>query len=200
MDDMPVFPGKRQPSFSDIAWLASDRYREKHLSLDSHVGTHIDAPAHMLQPGKTLDQFPVSKFMGTATVIKIPTASKVISKKFLSDYRNEIGASDYVLFNTGWHVRWGTPEYMVDFPVLDEEGADWISSFPLKGIGIDTISVDPTESVDWPVHFILFSREIVIVENLSFPESIPVRGKFCCFPLKIDKADGSPVRAVFIQE
>jgi len=194
---MTVYPGKEQPSFHDIAILEKDGYSEKHLNLDSHVGTHIDAPAHMVPGGKTLDEFPVSFFAGSAVIIKIPPGTRLIGKEFLMGFQRKIEVSDFVLFNTGWHRRWNTPEFCLDYPVMDADSAGWICSFPLKGIGVDTISVDPAGSVHWPVHIQILSRGMVIIENLIFNEGIPDEGEFFCFPLKIEMADGSPVRAVF---
>ncbi len=195
--DMPVFPGKGQPSFLNIAQLETDRYREKHLSLDSHVGTHIDSPAHMLASGLTLDQFPVSKFTGPAFVIDIEAGTKIITIDVIRKFMTEIGKAEFVLFNTGWYKLWGIPGFTEGFPVLETRAAEWLTGFRLKGIGVDTISVDPTESKEWPVHFKLFSAGFILAENLFFHDKMPHEGEFSCFPLKIDKADGSPVRAVF---
>lgn len=197
INDMPVFPGKEQPSFSNIAFIETDGYREKHISADSHVGTHVDAPAHMLPLGKTLDQYPVSKFSGKAILINIPRNLKTIGRDFLIRFQREIEDSTYLLINTGWHQYFGTSDYTEGFPVIDVEAAGWLGNFSLKGIGVDTISVDPSTSETWPVHIRLFSNDLIIVENLRFPENISPKGEFFCFPLKIEGADGSPVRAVY---
>jgi arylformamidase len=62
---------------------------------------------------------------------------------------------------------------------------------------MDAISADGAESVTFPIHTILLERDIVIIENLTNLRALPDNEfVFCCFPLKIEKADGSPVRAV----
>jgi arylformamidase len=197
-EQTPVYPGKGQPIIKKIATISKEGYRETELKIDSHLGTHIDAPAHMIEDGKYLNQFPVSRFTGKALIIKVQDGTKIISKSFLETFVKEIETADFVLFNTGWGKLWGSDEYFKNFPVLDEEAANWLISFYIKGIGIDAISVDPVETNSWNNHFLLFNEDIIIIENLVFPESIDsVTGEFYCFPLSIEEADGSPVRAIF---
>jgi arylformamidase len=72
-----------------------------------------------------------------------------------------------------------------------------LTGFPLKGIGLDAISIDPITSTDFAIHHILLSKEILIVENLNNLNAIPVDFfEFFSMPLWIKSADGSPVRAV----
>src|SRR5699024_4106365 len=66
---IPVWPGTPQPVLAEGSTMERDGFRETRLELFSHVGTHMDAPAHMLSSGATLDTLPVSAFMGTAWVL-----------------------------------------------------------------------------------------------------------------------------------
>jgi arylformamidase len=101
------------------------------------------------------------------------------------------------LIATGWDKYWGKTEYFQGFPVLDAEAAEWLVSFPLKGIGFDTISADRVDSPDYPVHTILLSNDLIIIENLRNLKMLPARFfTFSGMPLNIEDADGSPVRAV----
>jgi arylformamidase len=196
---MPVYPGKGQPVIEPAASIEKDGYREMRLELDGHTGTHMDAPAHMLPNGKMLNDYPVSKFTGKAVIIPVDCTKAIIEIAHLQEYKTEIRHSDYVLFNTGWSKYWGTDTYLKDFPVLSEQAAKWLTTFQLKGIGLDAISVDPVESTTFDVHYILFQSDMVIVENLVFPETLlHGNGVFHCFPLNIEHADGSPVRAVIM--
>ncbi len=195
---MPVYPSKGQPVITPAATIETDGYREMRLELDGHTGTHIDAPAHMLANGKMLTDFPVSKFKGKAFIISMKSKKDCIGISDLKGFEKGIGSSDFVLFRTSWSIYWGYKEYLKGFPVLSQDAAKWLTTFNLKGIGVDAISVDPVETTDWPVHFILFRSEMVIVENLIFPENLEnSSGMFYCFPLKYNNSDGSPVRAVF---
>jgi arylformamidase len=198
---IPVFPGEPGPKISSIAEYKTHGYRVKWLEMGSHTGTHMDAPAHLIADGKTLDQFPVSQFSGTATVISIPPQSKCIEIPFLTPFREKINESEFVLFTTGWSKFWGSDHYFHDFPVLTAEAAQWLAEFPLKGIGMDTISADPVDSHTLQIHHILLNAGFLIIENLIFPKGIHAdKAAFYCFPLRIADADGSPVRAVLSVE
>lgn len=196
--DMPVYPGKQQPLIAPAATIETDGYREMRLELDGHTGTHIDAPAHMLPNGKMLTDYPVSKFTGKAFILLVEEGKEYIEITDLKTYEKEIVSSDFVLFHTGWGRFWGTNDYLKGFPVLSEDAAKWLTTFHLKGIGIDAISVDPVESSDYPVHYIFFRADMVIIENLVIPEILhEMSGRLYCFPIHFMQADGAPVRAVF---
>ena len=62
--DMPVYPGTEQPVLTTACTIREAGYRETLLHMYSHTGTHMDAPAHMIEGGKTLDTFPAEAFVG----------------------------------------------------------------------------------------------------------------------------------------
>jgi kynurenine formamidase len=79
---------------------------------------------------------------------------------------------------------------------LQAETSSWLTSFPLKAIGFDTISPDPVTSTDLPNHNILLEKEVLIIENLTnLDQLIDHTFDFYCIPLPIGQADGAPVRA-----
>ena len=193
----PVFPGTAKPTFEPAATIEKEGYRETHFNFESHLGTHIDAPAHILEPGATLDQLPVSTFTGKAIIIEIPGSPKYIEKALLVSFQDKLAETDFVLLKTNWCKKWGADEYFFNFPVLTEEAANWLISFNLKGIGFDAISADPVESTDLPIHHIILGNGCIIIENLNFPEKLKAsEGEFSCFALPYENADGSPVRAI----
>lgn len=196
--DMPVYPGTEPPVITIPCTLEKDGFIEKRLSLYSHTGTHMDSPAHILKSGVTLDQIPVEQFYGTARVVDVSKAAGTqidIEHIRCLDY----GDIDFVLLYTGWCYKWGTPEYFSDFPVLSLEAADYLKRQGIKGVGMDTISVDPVHSTDFAIHKIFLQNNIVIIENLTNLRDLSGKNFILsCFPLKIAASDGSPVRAVAI--
>ena len=68
-EDMPVYPGTEPPVIVTGCTVAEDGFFEKKITLFSHTGTHIDAPAHLLEDGRTLDYFPVDRYVGPAIVL-----------------------------------------------------------------------------------------------------------------------------------
>ena len=200
-EGMPVFPGAEQPRLLQAFTLEADGFREKKLTFHSHTGTHMDAPAHVLDDPRTLDRFPVDRFVGSAISIRTPRGENaVIEVGDLYRREAEIAQCDYLLLNTGWERFWGDERYFGGFPVLSVEAARWLGDLGLKGVGVDAISVDPVASAELPVHRELLSRGMVIVENLANLDALPEGSfLFCCLPLKIKGADGAPVRAVAIE-
>ena len=65
-ENMPVYPGTEPVKISPMSEMDRDGFVEKTIVLGSHVGTHMDAPAHVLAGGKTLDQLPIDHFAGSA--------------------------------------------------------------------------------------------------------------------------------------
>lgn len=197
-NDTPVYPGTEKPEILSSATIQSNGFREKSLKIHSHFGTHADAPAHMIENGKFLDDFDISHFSGNCVVIEIPETTQSIEIKHLKPYLSTYRPIEYVLLKTGWGSKWGNGHYFSDFPVLSSEAVALLLQLKLKGIGVDCISVDEITSADYRNHHAILGNETIIIENLNIPRHVHhCYGRFYCFPLCIEKADGSPVRAVF---
>ena len=61
---MTVFPGTEPPVFEVGSAIETDGFEEKKITMFSHTGTHMDAPAHIIPGARKLDQFPIEKFCG----------------------------------------------------------------------------------------------------------------------------------------
>ena len=196
--DMPVFPGAEAPDIRTVRTIAQDGWAEKWIGLSSHHGTHIDAPAHMLEGAPTLDRLGAGQFVGPGWVVPIPgLPGGEIGVALLEAHAGAINASQFVLFATGWSAHWGRKAYFTGFPVLSLEAAHWMGRRGLKGVGFDTLSADPVDAAPCIRHLALFRAGLVLVENLTGLEApIGRRFLFSCLPLSLDQADGSPVRAV----
>ncbi len=196
--DMPVYPGTKSPLIKIESTIDENGFLERELTISSHTGTHIDAPAHLIKEQNTLDLLPIDHFHGPALLVNLVNLpSKTIAVEQLALYQDQIKRVDFLLLHTGWSQYWGSDNYFSDYPVLSDEAAHWLSTFTLKGFGIDAISVDPPESHEYPVHHTLLQQNIIIIENLANLADLPGNQfEFCCFPLRLKDADGSPVRAV----
>ena len=198
--DMPMYPGSAQPEISTVADYDADRYRESLLSVFSHTGTHMDAPAHIIPGGTALDLVEPSSFIGTAAVIDCsgPDGGKIESA-FLERYKKVLESVDFVLFYTGHSRLWGSGKYYEPYPYLSEEAARLIVSAGIKGVGIDTFSVDPMDPPSLSAHRVLLSAGVLIIENLNNLDLIKDQiFEFYALPLKYENADGAPVRAVAV--
>jgi arylformamidase len=193
---MPVYPGTPTFRTNNICTHEVNGFAELELNFSSHVGTHVDAPMHIIKGAKTLTDFPPSKFMGTALKIDCQTDNS----NLISQIESKIelfGKPDFILLCTGWSKHWGSNNYFAEFPLPDNKTFEYIAELKIKGIGIDAISIDRLGSEEFVNHKLILKRDLIIIENLADLESLPERlFDFFCFPLKIENGDGSPVRAV----
>ncbi|CCO24871.1 cyclase family protein [Maridesulfovibrio hydrothermalis] len=199
-EGMPVYPGTKKPDIKAINTHEKNGFCEHQLIISSHTGTHIDAPAHMIKGGATLDKMDVGIFCGSGIVIDLTdkdASDRDITIDSLAAYEENICANDFILLNTGWYKHWGTQKYFSNYPALTTEAARWLADFDLKGIGVDVISIDPSGTKGFPAHKILLEKNILIIENLTDLHRITASEIFfSCLPIKFLDADGSPVRAV----
>lgn len=199
--DMPVFPGTEQPIFEKANTLEKDGFQEAKITMYSHTGTHIDAPAHMLREGPYLDALNIEHFIGKAAILDFSCKNNgLIELGELVPYEDRIKNAEFIIIKTGWSKYWGEESYYEGYPSLSEESAKWLAKYSLKGIGIDAISIDDMKSTTFAVHKILLEKNIIIVENLTNLDSIASEHfVLSIMPLKSKNADGSPVRAISIE-
>ena len=197
-NDMPVYPGTEQPRLTTACTIEEVGYRETLLHMYSHTGTHMDAPAHMLPDGAALDRYPGEKFVGAAIVVDC-RGEKDISLPLLQRY--DLSGVDFVLFCTGWDKKWGTPAYYENFPCLTAEAAAYLAALPLKGVGEDSISLDPCDSTEFPNHITLMKAGFINTENLTGLDALLGRRfTFVTLPLKFENADGCSCRAIAMED
>mgnify|MGYP003592190887 CR=1 FL=1 len=199
---MPMFPGSEKPKLAAIASCSKDGFSETLLTLSSHTGTHMDAPAHVFAGRATLDALPAAMFTGRALVIDCSdlkegsrvTMEQVARKGHLAE------KADFLLFRTGWDKRWGKKSYFGDYPCIDEEVADFVSASRKKGLGVDVMGVDPISDENLTIHKRLFrERDLVVIENLCNLDEIDVGlVTICALPLKFKNSDGAPARVIAI--
>ena len=197
-NDMPVYPGTEQPRLTTACTIEEVGYRETLLHMYSHTGTHMDAPAHTLPDGAALDRYPGEKFVGAAIVVDC-RGEKDISLPLLQRY--DLSGVDFVLFCTGWDKKWGTPAYYENFPCLTAEAAAYLAALPLKGVGEDSISLDPCDSTEFPNHITLMKAGFINTENLTGLDALLGRRfTFVTLPLKFENADGCSCRAIAMED
>ncbi len=195
---MPCYPGTPGPLFQPLSSIEEEGFAEQLLTLSSHTGTHVDLPSHILKDAFSLDALGIERFAGKGLAIDVRgTPNRIISIEILQPALPFIRECEFLLLCTGWSRYWNSSDYYEGYPVLSSETARWLTGFDLKGVGVDTISVDAPDAKTFPVHKILLQNGTLIIENLSELQSLLHRTFiFCGFPLKLAKAEASPLRAV----
>lgn len=196
----PNFPYDPKLSIIPHGSVETLGYNMTQLSLASHQGTHLDAPYHFYNDGRTIDQMPLDHFYGPAALVDLAPGGALepgtpLTVAMFAEHAAKFTPGARVLYRTGWDRQAGRPEYFSKFPTLTLEAARWIAERRIRLLGMDT----PTPSTDWKeCHLILLAPnvEIVIVEGLTRLEQLPPAFTFIGFPLNIAGRDGSPIRAV----
>jgi arylformamidase len=164
--------------------------------MGSHTGTHIDAPYHMIEGGKRLDEFSLDVLAGKATVFEIPHV-RSIGRFELEPLRWD--SVERVLFKTENSKHWQDEGFYEDFVYLEPEGAEYLTGRGVRLVGIDYLSIDRFGSGDHPSHFVLLSRDILILEGLNLNFVPPGEYTLFALPLNLREADGAPARVILME-
>lgn len=187
-EQTPVYPGDPSTKVEPAGVLAKDGYNDHYISLGTHVGTHIDAPLHMLEGGLSLDKLPVEQFVGNGQLVEVTGGD------FDSVKQADIKAGDIVLFRTGMSDNYHDPIYFEDYPAMSEEVASFLVEAKVKMVGVDTCSVDNQNG--FPIHKILLAGNVLIIENLTNLKQLTGKNfKVYALPLNL-QIDGSPARVI----
>lgn len=169
------------------------------ISACLHLGTHVDAPRHFINDGRTVEQLPLEVLTGPCYVVQLPDGVEAISAEVLD--RTEIPTdTKRVLFGTSNSHYWakGESRFQTDFVAITEDGAEWLVEKGVQLVGIDYLSISPySESI--PTHLVLLQAGVVIVEGLNLSNVMRGFYDLYCLPLKVAGADGAPARAILIQ-
>jgi kynurenine formamidase len=190
-DTMPVFPGDPSATLTETLHVVTDGCADHLVHSGMHVGTHIDAPAHMLAGGATIDAFPLTATHTRGVVIDAQ-AAPVLTRDVFAHASIEKGMT--VVVATGWSARFRTDTYF-DFtrmPLLTAEAATYLVERAITCLVLDT----PTPDVaPFPQHKILLNAGIYIVENAHATERLIGKGGFeCVIVPSAFVADAAPVR------
>ncbi len=186
-DHMPVYPGDPAVQLEVIASYQTEGFSDHKLSSSVHVGTHVDAPAHMIEGGKQLKDYPLERFMLPAVCLDAtngfdPAAIKKAAAKNIA-----------MLFYTGASEYFAEEKYWHEFPVLDKE---CMTAIIEAGVGLVGLDSSPDNEEGFPVHKTLLGADILLVENLAnLKQLIGKTFEFQALPMHLEK-DGAPVRAI----
>jgi arylformamidase len=189
---MPVWPGDTPVTFSFSArkTLGSDANVGR-ITMSLHAGTHADAAYHYNESGLRIDEMPLDLFVGPARVVDIRPHA-LITPALLADI--DFTDTPRVLF------RSDTWTDMTSFPttwaMLDEETPAWLTAHGVRLIGLDVPSVDTLTSAGMPMHHVIDRAGLFILENLDLRDVAAGIYDLIALPLRIQGADGSPIRAV----
>src|SRR5438874_12511713 len=196
---MPVWPGDPAVQLSAKSHQSRDKTHTVRLTaieMGSHTGTHMDAPLHMVEGGKPLNEVSLETLTGNVTVFEIDGVRSV-GRRQLEPL--SWGGVERVLFKTENSRHWADGKFYEDFVYLDPDGAEFLVERGIRLVGIDYLSIDKFKSESHTSHFVLLTKDIVVLEGLNL-NAVPA-GEYTllALPLNLQDADGAPTRVVLMK-
>jgi arylformamidase len=198
-ESLPVWPGDPEIHITQPMHLArGDMATVSRLEMGAHTGTHVDAPAHFIPGGLSVDALDLSVLVGPALVIHAPEAHALTAQ--VLERLNIPPGTSRVLFRTRNSDRWARGEYpfFEDYVAFTMDGAAWLVERGIRLVGIDYLSVAPFDD-PVPTHQTLLRAGIIVVEGLDLSSVAAGAYQLVCLPLKIAGAEGAPARAILIE-
>lgn len=217
-ESIPLWPGS--PAFKmDVRHDYPDSgCRVVSYSFIAGTGTHMDAPSHFAQGGKSVHQLPLSTLIVPLCLIDVrkhvaSNPDYTVQPEDILDWEKKYGtiaSSSVVVMHSGWAQRWPNMQQYVNqdaqgikhFPAFSLTAAQLLVERGVVGIGTDTFSIDPGNTKDFPVHNSLLAKGVYFLENLANLDQVPASGAFiCALPLPVANGPEIPVRVVaFIKQ
>ncbi|MDO4570051.1 MAG: cyclase family protein [Planctomycetia bacterium] len=199
----PPYPGDPVVEMRNVFDVPQHGFRVRALSFGSHQGTHFDAPAHVFEGGKFLEEYPLERFDATARKVDLGTLrpQECVGVERLRTHERAFDTCDHILLWTHWAESaesFSLSEYFRSSPFLSREAAEWIASKKIALLGLDIPSPDAFGDENLPSHRALLEADTLLLENLCRLGELPEGDFFrlTALPLPLAHAEGSPARAI----
>ena len=181
-----VYEGDPAPKANKIIDMEDGGvYNLSALSLCAHNGTHVDAPLHFFRDGKSIDEMALEHFVGECYVAEYNGDVLATDAREILDKARKVGAQKRILIKGNATVT--------------EDAARIFADANILLLGNESPSVGP-ENAPMAVHKILLSKDIVLLEGIVLDKAREGRYILNCAPLNIKGFEGSPCRAILIEE
>lgn len=197
---MPVYPGmpvykdraEKQPQM-EVTHNYEKGVRETRWLLDTHTGTHIDAPAHVIPGGTMTADLDLAVLIGTGRVLDLTAVNDRITAGDLEG--QPVRAGEFILLKTknSWTV--GNEQ---DFIYLEAGAAHYLAEAKVRGVGLDALGLE-RDQPGYPTHRTLLERGIVVFEGLRLKEVPPGEYQMVALPLLLLGAEAAPARVVLLE-
>lgn len=194
--DFPLYPGTPPFTIEEYANVPEDGYKSNNLTYNEHTATHMDAPAHFIADGLTAELIPVQKLIAPIVVIDISARAATdpdatVSVDDITAWETANGPlpeGAFVAMYSGWGAQLAiSPEAYLNidadgvqhYPGFSAEASAFlVSERAITGAGVDTLSLDPGNSVPFDSHVNFLGAGKYGVENLTNLETLPTTGAY----------------------
>lgn len=185
----PPFVQKTEKTFQQHS------VNESSISMNSHTGTHCDAPYHFINDGKKLKDLPIERFIGQTLVLNKKDNETI--EESLYRARKPKNRVKKLIIKTA--IEHNDVEFNRNFPAITPNDANFLVREGIELVGIDNPSIQKFNSEDNETHKILLKDNIIILEGLNLSHVDEGIYDLYALPLKIPDAEAAPVRAILIK-
>lgn len=200
-DRAPTFYPDPKTAVLEHLGIEDLNYNITQLIMSTHLGTHLDAPFHFFDHGRTVENLNVLKGFGFAWVLDFThkKGGDAITLEDVQAHADKIGPGSRLIFHTGWDREFPQKHYFGGQPYLSVEATTWLSQKGVWCVALDTPTTYPAEYTDSHHSLLNEDAEVLIIEGLRGLERLEGdRVILIALPLRIRGRDGSPCRAMAI--
>ena len=194
--DMTSYKNSKPVTFTELKLFSRDQVRDSAIFMNTHTGTHVDAPSHFCETGKPIESVQLTTLVGPCKVFDMIQCSEKIMVQELEPLA--IAQGDIILFKTQNSSLPVTALFDPFFMYLDVSGAQFLADKKIKAVGIDYLGIERNQS-NHNTHTILFENNVTIIEGLRLGHVAPGAYFFCCLPLAVHGLEAAPARAILIE-
>jgi kynurenine formamidase len=208
--DFPTYSGEPQVHYQALATLDRDGWNYGEWQIHEHTGTHLDAPFHR-GAGAAVDAIPPEALVGPLAILDIRAKAEQnpdaeVTRDDLLRWEQRHGLipdGAIVALNSGWSAHARTPHYrgaddrgLLHFPGFAADSVEFLlATRSVKGLAVDTLSLDPGPSTDFPAHTLWLGRGRWGLECVANLDQLPPTGATIVVGApKLAGASGGPSR------
>lgn len=198
-ENMMVYKDRphKKPEIKVVSDFATSSVYETEIRLNMHTGTHMDRPLHIIEGGKNMDTFDLTRMLCKAKVLDLSgIENKYITKEDLEKFKIEEG--DFLLLKTQNSYREDVA-FDFSFVFLEESGARYLRDCKIDGVGIDALGIERSQE-GHVTHKALLENDIIILEGLRLAKVEEGSYQLIALPLAIQGVEASLVKAILIEE
>ena len=201
-EDASVFPGDPAPHIELAATIPANGFQVELVQTGTHIGTHLDAPGHFIDGGRTVDDLDASEFVWPAYVVDVRDrmADETEADDFqltiadIQAYEKENGRipkNALVIIRTGFDAFYGTNAFEGDTPGFAGDTVQWmVDNRRIGGLGSDTFGPDATSDLDFAATFTILDNDRIALPGLNNLDSLAINGDIVMAPT-VALSDGS---------
>lgn len=160
------------------------------LTFSPHTGAHADAPMHYANGEPAIGAVDLLPYLGHCRVIHCLDCGPLVQPEHIVHALENLPPRVLLRTSAVASQSWAS------FTAIAPATLALLASKNIALVGIDTPSVDPATSQDLPSHHLLLKHDLRVLENLVLDDVPAGDYELIALPLKLTKADASPVRAV----